>query len=216
MTPLTLLAAAAGTAQAEDRHSAKVTHWGDRIGWIVGLLLFVGLVYWLMRQGWQWRRTLQGGLPALPQAPEDEGPALLEAEGRYHGSTTAGQWLDRVVAHGLGVRSRTALTLGARGLRVDRTGAPGFFVPAAALRGARPEKGIAGKVLTEGGLLVVTWEHGGTLIDTGFRLDHAAGHQAWIEEINKLSGDKDDSAAAFTSLSTEPGTIRHHEKEGAK
>lgn len=220
MTPLTALtglAAAAGAAQAEDKHSAKVTHWGDRIGWIVGLLLFVGLVYWLMRQGWQWRRTLQGGLPALPQAPDDEGPALLEGEGRYHGSTTAGQWLDRVVAHGLGVRSRAALTLTAQGLTVDRTGAPGFFVPAAALRGARPEKGIAGKVLTGGGLLVVTWEHGGTLIDTGFRLDHAAGHQAWIGEINKLSGDKADSAAAFTSPSNEPGaTARHHEKEGAK
>lgn len=213
MTPLTLLAAAAGTAQAEDRHSAKVTHWGDRIGWIVGLLLLVGLVYWLMRQGWQWRRTLQGGLPALPQAPEGQGTPLLAAEGRYHGSTAAGQWLDRVVAHGLGVRSRAALTLTAQGLTVDRTGAPGFFVPAAALRGARPEKGIAGKVLTEGGLLVVTWEHGGALLDSGFRLDHAAEHTAWIEQVNNVSGD---SAAAFTSSSTEPGTTRHHEKEGAK
>ena len=31
----------------------------DRIGWVVGLLLFVALVYWLMRQGWKWRGTLQ-------------------------------------------------------------------------------------------------------------------------------------------------------------
>ena len=80
--------------------------------------------------------------------------------GRYHGSTTAGQWLDRIVAHGLGTRSRVELTLTDAGLDVVRPGATDFFVPADALREARLDKGIAGKVLTEGGLLVVTWEHG--------------------------------------------------------
>jgi hypothetical protein len=210
MTPATQLATALAAAQGEGKHSAKVTDWTDRIGWIVCLVLVIGLVYWLMRQGWQWRRTLQGGLPALPQAPEATGEPLLTAEGRYHGSTTAGRWLDRIVAHGLGVRSRAALTLTVEGLDVDRTGAPGFFVPAAALRGARLDKGIAGKVLTEGGLLVVTWEHGGTLIDSGFRSDRAAEHPAWVEQINRLSGD---SVVVFTD--TRPGT-RQHEKEGAQ
>lgn len=171
------------TAQDAGRHSAKVTDWTDRIGWIVGLLLVVALVYWLMRQGWQWRRTLQGGLPELPQPPQDPGPELLSFDGRYHGSTTAGQWLDRIVAHGLGVRSKVRLTLTAAGLDVDRVGAPGFFVPAAALRGARLDRAIAGKVLPEGGLLVVTWEHGGTLIDSGFRAEHAAEHPRWVAEI---------------------------------
>lgn len=210
MTPLAQLAAALTTARAGEKHSAKVTDWTDRIGWIVGLALVVGLVYWLMRQGWQWRRTLQGGLPALPQAPETAGEPFLTLEGRYHGSTTAGQWLDRIVAHGLGVRSKAALTLTEQGLDVDRTGAPGFFVPVAALRGARLDKGIAGKVLTEGGLLVVTWEHGGTLIDSGFRSDRAAQHPAWVEQINRLSGD---NVVVFTD--TRPGT-RQHEKEGAQ
>ena len=103
------------------------------------------------------------------------------AKGRYHGSTTAGQWLDRIVAHGLGVRSLVELTLTEQGLGVVRTGAPGFFIPADALRGARLDKGIAGKVLTEGGLLVITWEHGDKLIDSGFRSAHAAEHGAWVE-----------------------------------
>lgn len=195
-TPLAALAVV--TAEGAGKHSAKVTHWSDRIGWIVGLGLFVGLVYWLMRQGWQWRRTLQGGLPDLPQAPEgaaETGAPLLVMTGRYHGSTTAGQWLDRIVAHGLGVRSKVRLTLTEQGLDVDRTGAPGFFVAADALRGARLDKAIAGKVLPEGGLLVVTWEHGGILIDSGFRSEHAAEHPAWAEALTRLSGDK---AVAFT------------------
>ncbi|GAA2282471.1 hypothetical protein GCM10010145_64280 [Streptomyces ruber] len=163
-----------------------MTDWAARIGWLVGLALFVALVYWLMREGWKWRGTLQGDLPELPSTPDEPGAAKLEMSGRYHGSTTAGQWLDRIVAHGLGTRSRAELTLTEAGLDVVRPGAADFFVPVAALREARLDKGIAGKVLTEGGLLIVTWEHGGKLIDSGFRSDHAAEHNEWVETLNQM------------------------------
>ncbi|MFH9330465.1 hypothetical protein ACH4KU_15905 [Streptomyces althioticus] len=184
MTSLILLAA--------EKKSAEVTDWAARIGWVVGLALFVALVYWLMREGWKWRGTLQSDLPELHSAPDDPGPATLAMSGRYHGSTTAGQWLDRIVAHGLGTRSRAELTLGEAGLDVVRPGAEDFFIPADALREARLDKGIAGKVLTEGGLLVVTWQHGDRLIDSGFRSDHAAEHTEWVDAltnmINKTEG----------------------------
>ncbi|GAA2712345.1 MULTISPECIES: hypothetical protein [Streptomyces] len=169
---------------AAEEKSAAVTDWAARIGWVVGLLLFIALVYWLMREGWKWRGTLQGDLPELPAAPADPGEPELRMSGRYHGSTTAGQWLDRIVAHGLGTRSRAELTLTEQGVSVVRPGTADFFIPATALRGARLDKGIAGKVLTEGGLLVITWEHGGTTLDSGFRSDHAAEHAAWVEAIS--------------------------------
>ncbi|MFD8394836.1 hypothetical protein ACFV2N_38025 [Streptomyces sp. NPDC059680] len=181
MTPEILL--------AEAKRSAEVTDWPARIGWLVGLALFIALVYWLMREGWKWRGTLQSDLPAPPSAPEETGPVKLELSGRYHGSTTAGQWLDRIVAHGLGTRSRAELTLTGQGLEVERPGASDFFVPTAALRGARLDKGIAGKVLTEGGLLVVTWELGDKLIDSGFRSDHAAEHTEWVDTLNHMIND---------------------------
>ncbi|AJC59766.1 hypothetical protein [Streptomyces sp. 769] len=183
-------------------HSAPVTDWAGRIAWVVGLLVFVVFVYWLMRQGWKWRGTLQGDLPELPTAPDDAAEPRLTLSGRYHGSTTAGQWLDRIVARDLGTRSKAELTLTEQGLDVVRPGATDFFVPAAALRGARLEAGIAGKVLPEGGLLVVTWEHGGKQIDSGFRSDQAGEHPAWVEAINQLS-------------STEH-TTEHTETEGAR
>ncbi|MFF8907303.1 PH-like domain-containing protein [Streptomyces olivaceoviridis] len=199
MTPVILL--------AEAKKSAEVTDWGARIGWLVGLALFIALVYWLMREGWKWRGTLQSDLPELPARPspttaldgdgeppqpgmpEETGPVRLSMSGRYHGSTTAGQWLDRIVAHGLGTRSRAELTLTDAGLEVERPGATDFFVPTAALRGARLDKGIAGKVLTEGGLLVVTWALGDKLIDSGFRSDHAAEHTEWVDTLNQMTND---------------------------
>jgi hypothetical protein len=189
---------------AAEQKSAEVTDWAARLGWVAGLLLFIAFVYWLMRQGWKWRGSLQSALPALPARPsptttlngggepplpgmpEAPGEARLELSGRYHGSTTAGQWLDRIVAHGLGVRSRLELTLTEAGVDVVRPGASDFFIPKAALREARLDKGIAGKVLAEGGLLVITWAHGDRLIDSGFRSDHAAEHTAWVEAVNSM------------------------------
>ncbi|WP_282696446.1 hypothetical protein [Streptomyces sp. CC208A] len=177
----------ASAALAAEQKSAEVTDWAGRIGWVVGLLIFVAFVYWLMRQGWKWRGSLQSDLPALPEVPETPGEAKLRLDGRYHGSTTAGQWLDRIVAHGLGTRSRAELTLTDAGITVVRPGANDFLIPAAALRGARLDKGIAGKVLAEGGLLIVTWEHGGTLLDSGFRSDRAAEHTSWVETIDTMT-----------------------------
>ncbi|MFB6842255.1 hypothetical protein [Streptomyces sp. NPDC056361] len=182
MTPLIAIA-----AQAADQKSAEVTDWAGRIGWVAGLLLFIAFVYWLMRQGWKWRGSLQSDLPELPTAPQEPGAARLTLSGRYHGSTTAGQWLDRIVAHGLGTRSRVELTLTDAGIEVVRPGANDFFVPADALRGARLDKGIAGKVLAEGGLLIVTWAHGEKLLDSGFRSDRAAEHTAWVEALNSMN-----------------------------
>lgn len=193
------------TLLADERQSQPVTDWAARVAWIVGLILFIALVYWLMREGWKWRGQLQSGIPDLPRIPDETGPVSLALTGRYHGTTTAGQWLDRIVAHGLGVRSRAELTLTEEGLDVVRPGATDFFVPATRLRGARLDKAIAGKVLTEGGLLVITWEHDGAEYDSGFRSDHAAEHAAWVAALGGPPAETApgaDAAAASTESST--------------
>ncbi|MFE4796942.1 hypothetical protein ACFRFL_17930 [Streptomyces sp. NPDC056708] len=189
LTPLYLQLAA-------EQKSAEVTDWSARISWVIGLIVLIAFVYWLMRQGWKWRGSLQSDLPELSSTPEGfaDGEELLTLTGRYHASTTAGQWLDRIVAHGLGTRSRVELTLTDQGLDVVRPGAADFFVPAAALREARLDKGIAGKVLPEGGLLIITWAHGDKLIDSGFRSDHSAEHPAWVEAIEQLTSTTEGTA----------------------
>ncbi|ROQ62895.1 hypothetical protein EDD93_5626 [Streptomyces sp. 840.1] len=181
---------------AAERKSAEVTDWSARISWVIALAVLVAFVYWLMRQGWKWRGSLQSGLSDLATRPEGfaDGEKLLTLTGRYHASTTAGQWLDRIVAHGLGTRSRVELTLTEQGLDVVRPGAADFFVPAADLREARTDKALAGKVLPEGGLLVITWALGDRLIDSGFRSDHSAEHPAWVEAVNHLTSSTEGTA----------------------
>ncbi|WP_329617348.1 hypothetical protein OG244_34025 [Streptomyces brevispora] len=188
LTPLYQLAA--------EQKSAEVTDWSARISWVIGLIVFVAFIYWLMRQGWKWRGSLQSGLSELATTPDGfaDGERLLTLTGRYHASTTAGQWLDRIVAHGLGTRSRVELTLTEQGLDVVRPGATDFFVPAADLREARTDKALAGKVLPEGGLLIITWALGDQLIDSGFRSDHSAEHPAWVDAVNHLTSSTEGTA----------------------
>ena len=158
------------------------------------LLAVLLLAYFGMWRGWR-RRAGKHDLPPLVPAPAvAELPAArLQAGARYFGTTVAGDWLDRVVARGLGARSSCRLSLSAEGLDVIRL-AGSFRVPAAALRGARHDQGLAGKVLPPHGLLVVTWQHGDHLLDTGFRLaEVAAGgtttatHDEWVRSIAKLA-----------------------------
>lgn len=43
---------------------------------------------------------------------------------------------------------------------------------------------LAGKVIGEGGLLVISWRLGDVLLDTGFRADDKTAHPAWVRDIN--------------------------------
>lgn len=139
--------------------------------WLPVLILFGLLLlgYLGMWRGWR-RRARKHDLPPLVQIPDAEVVPLLQTGGRYFGTTTNGAWLDRVVARGLGTRSTCRLTLSDAGLDVVRVGGSSFRIPVAALRGARHDQGIAGKVVPPHGVLVVTWQHGDLLLDTGFRL----------------------------------------------
>jgi hypothetical protein len=143
--------------------------------WLSVLLLLAVLLlaYLGMWRGWR-RRAGKHELPPLVQPPavKDLPEPKLESGGRYFGTTVSGDWLDRVVARGLGARSVCRLSLSGEGLDVIRM-AGSFRIPAAALRGARHDQGIAGKVVPPHGVLVVTWQHGDLLLDTGFRLTTA-------------------------------------------
>lgn len=163
---------------------------------LIALPLFgvVLLAYLLMWWGWR-RRGRRHDLPELVPTPPvaDLPEAKLQAGARYFGTTVHGDWLDRVVARGLGARSTARLHLSAEGLDVVRL-AGSFRIPAAALRSARHDMGHAGKVVPPHGLLVVTWEHGDYVLDTGFRLTDQAvadkgvteAHNLWIRSISKI------------------------------
>jgi hypothetical protein len=138
-----------------------------------------------MRLGWRRRLDRQSHLPAVPTPPADLGDELQRASGVYVGTTFASSWQDRVLHDGLGERAVTDLVLYASGVLVERVGSAAIFIPASDLVEARLAPGLAGKVVGEGGLLVVRWRLGDTEVDTGFRADHKSTYPQIVQAINR-------------------------------
>jgi hypothetical protein len=110
-------------------------------------------------------------------------------EGVYVATTSAGDWMDRIAVHELGVRATADLAVSEAGLIFHRQGAADVFIPADHLTGVRTDRGIAGKVTAEkSGLVVVTWTHDGRELDTGFRPRRKADTAALTASISTLIG----------------------------
>ena len=80
------------------------------------------------------------------------------------------------------------MTLHASGLLIDRAGSTPVFVPRSDLLGARLAPGLAGKVVGEGGLLVVRWRLGDAELDTGVRADDKTSYPQWVRMIEDEVG----------------------------
>jgi len=158
----------------------------------VALLVLLVLLVWAgMLAGWRRRaarQTAELGLPPLPPTPAEPGVALTpDVDGVYVSTTTAGNWLDRVTAHGLGTRSAATMAVTGAGVSWLRQGAPDVFAAADTLVGARRADGIAGKVMPPGGIVVVTWRLGSTEVDTGFRPGSPAQAERLVGAVERLA-----------------------------
>ena len=153
-----------------------------------GLALFLALVpiaWGLMWLGWRRRGRAQSDLPA--PRPVETAPAGVGFEGVYVSTTTHGDWLDRVVVHGLGVRSAVTAHVGPDGVALVRQGAPSVFVPAGDVVDVGRTAGMAGKFVEADGLAVVTWQLGPRTVDTGIRLRRPADTQAFVDAVRALA-----------------------------
>ncbi|MFC6088563.1 transporter [Saccharothrix sp. BKS2] len=150
------------------------------------LAIFLLCLYGMWR-GWRNRQRRQADLPGFPPAPADTGATVLETTGVYVGTTLGDDWQDRVAVGDVGHRAEAVLRLTERGLLVEREGASPLWIPAERVEGARTARGLAGKVMTADGLLVVRWQLGDRVLDTGFRGDDKDVYEQWVRA---LGGDR--------------------------
>ena len=136
-----------------------------------------------MRLGWRNRQRRQSWLPELPAVPADPGtPLMAELTGVYVGTTTAGDWQDRIVVQGLGNRAATKVRLFDNGVLLDNVGRP-LWIPADDLVDARADRALAGKAMGVDGLLVFRWRLGEHVLDSGVRGDDRDGYHEWITAV---------------------------------
>jgi hypothetical protein len=150
----------------------------------LAVLAFVVGVYLLMLKGWRSRQRRQGDLPPPPPAPEPRGAVLVGAQpGLFVGTTTAGDWLDRIAVHDLGHRAAGWLLLTTDGVLVEREGLPDLLLPWRDVTAARTGEALAGKVVGADGMLLVDWRLGATVLTSGFRADDHGAHRRLADEI---------------------------------
>lgn len=181
----------------------------DRLGPVLLISAVMVGVFALLWTGWQGRKRrqsgLMGGLAAIPAL----GDPIARFEGQYVSTTTEGDWLDRVVVHGLGLRTRAELELHPQGVLFRRSGAPHLFIPVAALREVRTEAGMAGKFVERDGLVLFTWQpdnaeqqrsgQSQVALDTGFRLRHGSDRAPLLAACQKLIGTVNDPSVELTT-----------------
>lgn len=175
--------AVAAVSAADYVEQAEVTNWPARIGLVAAMLGLIVLALWGMRRGWMHRQQRQSDVPAPADAPPADAQLGESVEGLFAGTGAHGDWMDRIVVHDLGVRSRSTIAWGPDGIAFERQGARSLFIPAAAVVGVRTDRGVAGTVRSKDGMVVVTWRLGDRVVDTGFRADAATDHATVLDGL---------------------------------
>ena len=160
----------------------------DRLGPGLAMLALAVVLAGLMWLGWRGRIRRQSGIPVPRPVLADAGAERYRCSGQYVATTTAGDWLDRVAAHGLGVRTGADAVVLDDGVAFDRSGARAFFIPREDLQDVGLASGMAGKFVEKNGLVVVGWLLGETAVETGFRPRYAEEKNALVAAIENVMG----------------------------
>lgn len=162
------------------------------------ILFFIvvwGLIVFAMYKGWKKRGATQlAWIGDLPEPPKKTGPVrIAPSTGLYIGSAFAENWQARVGAHGLGSRAAATLAGYPNGVLLEREGSAPLWIPRKSIVEVRTDKRLAGKVMTEDGLLVIRWHppasnDASIEIDTGFRGDDKSVYPQWIKEFDSAQG----------------------------
>lgn len=159
---------------------------GGRTLPVIITLLILLAIFALMWWGWRGRLRRQADVAELPGVPDDVGPPALSVPGQYVTTTSAGDWLDRIAVHGLGIRTNATLEIHGAGVLLLRSGAPDIFIARDALEEVATQAGMAGKFVEKDGLVVITWRLGQKLVDTGFRTTEATAKKPLVHALQAL------------------------------
>lgn len=174
----------------------EVTAWPERLLLTAAVIGVIVLAAWGMWRGWRRRSERESAeLAALAEVPTSLSPAQVEVSGSYVGTVRRGDWMVRVLAHGLGAPGSAVASVHPEGVLFDRDGAAALFIPASAMTGVQTGNGLAGTVRERDGIAVIGWTWGGIELDSGFRSPDATAQHAFISAASALLVDQEGQPA---------------------
>lgn len=155
------------------------------LAFFVIVLFTVAARAWLVRV----RQDEEGGdLPSIPEDLESREP-LAVIIGMYVATCEHQKHLQRLMAHGLGVRTRVTVFIYPDGILYDRDGAAPIWVSTHVLVGFGTTSGMVGKFVERDGIIVVSWRWRNEIVDTGMRTQTHEGKRLFLQELNSITSD---------------------------
>lgn len=152
-------------------------------------LLIVVAIIGLIALGWNNRKKRQSDIAPLAEVPPkyDDAPAEVGIPGTYVVTTRMGDWLDRIAVHTLGAKSPAQALIFDDALIIARDGAQDIYIPSSEISVVRLDSGISGKFVEKDGLVVISWQHHGVDLDTGFRTQFAEDKRILVERLQLIA-----------------------------
>lgn len=145
----------------------QVTAWPQRLLLTLLVIGVIALTVWGMWRSWRKRAAVD--LPVL-RAPADF-TADTEVAGRYLGTSPAQDWMQRIVANGMGAPGNAFANLAVPGVLLTREGEPDLFIAATQIDDVQIGRGVAGQVAEKDGIVLWFWTVGDRALQSGFRPD---------------------------------------------
>lgn len=150
---------------------------------LVIVIVFGVALLALMALGWRARQRRQSVIAAPETPPAERGDELDAFTGRYVATTLADQPLERVSVHGLGFRSVVTARVYATGVALERSGERDVWIPRDSILGIGRATWTIDRVVEPDGLSVLSWDLGGTAVETALRLDDPSSFDAAFDAV---------------------------------
>lgn len=165
--------------------SAPTTQLPQRLFLTALMILVLLWAVFSIRKSWLRKESQQREIPAPDSAPSNF-KADETFSGRYLASTTAKDWLARIVVHGLGAPSRAEVSISDAGIQMVLNKSREVFIPKSSIIEIKADRAIAGRAFEKDGIAVIIWKLGQTEIATGFRADTSEAHIQFLQMAKKM------------------------------
>ncbi|MCF8528447.1 MAG: hypothetical protein K9G13_00830 [Aquiluna sp.] len=122
-------------------------------------------------------------LPAFQAPKQAQGLDAL-----YVATVFADRLLDRVWAHGIGMRGKASLGIDETGISVHRKGEVSFLIPSSSLTETKSSQATIDKGVESDGLEVIAWLHNGIALETSLRFADPSVRQEFHKNLQKMIG----------------------------
>jgi hypothetical protein len=178
--------------------SAPVTDIAERTMLTLLMVLIIGLAFLGMRKGWL-NKSKRVIAEIETRQPTNVNPLTSPCEARFAGTTTAGNWLDRITNQGLGTPRSITIQIFREGIYLTDDGQFNLWLDSDAIKEISTNRGIAGDVVDQAGMLKFTWHLGDLLVDTGVRVNRHLDHELIVEALQTFPS----AAASVNQMKTQ-------------